>query len=154
MLKSQKFTKCHGNGITKKGWKQFCTIIIRSSLPSLSSSHRHIPSFLFVCLETGPKASECVQSAHWAGPLPALIIRLLWPSVHLHSWFRFSFQESFVKQRSRKWGCFAAVVQAWRMCLRGPHWSRHGDHPGPLPDGEHGVHCWGVMAEIGFIVCL
>lgn len=80
-------------------------------------------------------AGRCVQSAHQAGPLPTLIIRLLWPSVQLHTWSWFSFQEPFVKQRSRKWGWF---VQAWRMCLREPHLSRHADHAGSLPDGERG----------------
>lgn len=81
-------------------------------------------------------AGRWVQSAHWAGPLPTLIMWPLWPSVRLHPWPWCGFQEPFVKQRSRKWGWFAAVSQAWGMCLREPHLSRHVDHAGSLPDGE------------------
>lgn len=51
--------------------------------------YSHLPSFLLFCSQSGhivrQAAGSCAQSAHWAGPLPALIIQLLWPSVHLHS---------------------------------------------------------------------
>lgn len=44
----------------------------------------------------------------------------------------FGFQEPFVKQRSRKWGRFAAASRAWRMCRRDPHLGGHVDHAGSI----------------------
>lgn len=90
------------------------------------------------------------ESAHCTGPLPALITRLLLPSVHLHPWFWFSFQEPFVKQQSRKWGWCTAVAQARRLCLKDPHFKSARwlfSHPTPtfplLPRPDSVGHRWG-----------
>lgn len=97
------------------------------------------------------------ESAHCTGPLPALITRLLLPSVHLHPWFWFSFQEPFVKQQSRKWGWCTAVAQARRLCLRDPHFKSarwlfsppppHPHFPPPPKAGQCGSSVGGTGAE-------